>query len=549
MHATQHDYIIVGAGPAGLQLGYFFQQSGRDYVILEAGDSPGTFFKRFPRHRKLISSNKIYTGYSDKVRNLRWDWNSLISDDDSLLFKNYSREYFPPADDMVRYLKDFADRHALRVRYSTRVERIRRDGAFHLRVASGETFSCQRLVMATGVSKPFIPDLPGIEHAESYTEVSIDPENFANQRVLIIGKGNSAFETADNIIGTASRIYICSPTPITLSWKSKFVGHLRAVNNNFVDTYQLKLQNVMLDAKVLRIDKKDRGLHVTFHYAHANDEVEVMEFDRVIVCTGFRFDASVFDDSCRPALVINGRFPAQTSSFESTNVKDLFFGGTLMQERDYKKKQSGFIHGFRHNIQSLSCMLKERYHGVPWPSRRIAASPSALAAAVLERANRAPALWQQTGFLCDVLVRSSDGQSFQYYEDVATQYVHDGSFSRNEEYHVVTLEFGLDIIYASPDPLAVNRIHKDDSQRASLSTGIHPIIRRYSQGQLVAEHHVLEDIIPEWDEPDSHIAPLERHFAHVDPMRGIQAPSTSLGPLSKAPAQAQVSSSGISRSA
>lgn len=527
MQVTQHDYIIVGAGPAGLQLGYFLQQAGRDYLILEAGDSPGTFFKHFPRHRKLISANKIYTGYSDATRNLRWDWNSLISDDDQLLFKNYSREYFPQADDMVRYLKDFANRRALRVRYSTRVERIWRDGAFHLRTAGGEEFSCRRLIMATGL-KPLTPDIPGIEHAESYGEVSIDPENFANQRVLIIGKGNSAFETADNIIGTASRIYVCSPTPITLSWKSKFVGHLRAVNNDFIDTYQLKLQNVMLDAKVVRIEEKDGRLYPTFHYAHADDEVEIMEFDRVITCTGFRFDASVFDESCKPATAIGGRFPAQTSSFESINIKDLFFAGTLMQVRDYKKKQSGFIHGFRHNIQSLSRMLEERYQDVPWPSRRIPATPSALAAAVIERANRSPGLWQQTGFLCDVLVRSSDRRSFQYYEDVATEYAHDGHFSHNDEYHIVTLEFGLDIIYASPDPLAVNRIHKDDVEHASLSTGIHPIVRRYSRGQLVAEHHVLEDIVPEWDEPNSHFAPLERYFAQIKPLRGIPVPPTSL---------------------
>lgn len=536
MQAIQHDYIIVGAGPAGLQLGHFLQQSDRDYVILEAGDSPGTFFKKFPRHRKLISANKVYTGYSDKIRNLRWDWNSLLSDDDSLLFKEYSREYFPHADAMVRYLRDFADRQVLNVRYSTPVERIWRDGAFHLRTAEGETLSCKRLIMATGVSKPYIPDVPGIEHAELYGEVSIDPEDFADQRVLIIGKGNSAFETADNIIGTASRIYVCSPTPITLSWKSKFVGHLRAINNNFIDTYQLKLQNVMLDAKVVRIDKKNGLPHATFHYSHADDEVEVMEFDRVIACTGFRFDTSVFDDSCKPALALNERFPAMTSSFESTNVEDLFFAGTLMQVKDYRKKQSGFIHGFRHNIQSLFHMLEERYHGVPWPSRRIAATPDALAEAVIARANRSPGLWQQTGFLCDVLVRSSDGQSYDYFEDVATEYVHDGRFSYNEEYHVVTLEFGLDIIYGSPDPLAVERIHKDDVERAALSTGIHPIIRRYSHGQLVAEHHVLEDIIPEWDDFHSHIAPLERYFAQREPIHSAQIPPMSVGSLSQAPA-------------
>ena len=41
------DYLVIGAGPAGLQLGYFFEQAGRDYMILEAGLAPGTFFQTF----------------------------------------------------------------------------------------------------------------------------------------------------------------------------------------------------------------------------------------------------------------------------------------------------------------------------------------------------------------------------------------------------------------------------------------------------------------------------------------------------------------------
>ena len=49
-------YLIIGAGPAGLQLGYFFEKTGRDYLILEAGDAPGTYFRSIPGHRTLISS-------------------------------------------------------------------------------------------------------------------------------------------------------------------------------------------------------------------------------------------------------------------------------------------------------------------------------------------------------------------------------------------------------------------------------------------------------------------------------------------------------------
>ncbi|MRW90061.1 SidA/IucD/PvdA family monooxygenase [Duganella sp. FT80W] len=512
-----YDYIIVGAGPAGLQLGYFLKRAGRKFIILESGPSAGTFFKQYPRHRKLISANKVHTGYDDSVRNMRWDWNSLISDDESLLFKHFSREFFPSADVMVDYLQAYAERLDLPVRYDARVEQISRNEHFSVRTADGETVAAHRLVMATGVSQPYIPDIPGVEHAEVYTDVSVEPEDFAGQRVLIVGKGNSAFETADNIIGTASRIYVCSPTPITLAWKSKFVGHLRAVNNNFVDTYQLKLQNVMLDAELVGVKKKQNGkLETTFHYVHADDEVEVMEFDRVILCTGFRFDASLFDASCRPELAIKNRFPAQTSAFESRNVKDLYFAGTIMQERDFKKKQSGFVHGFRHNVEGLFNILESRYFGTPLPAEMLAAHPSKLAAAILARANRSPGIWQQTGFLCDVIVRSADGESYLYHENLPTQYVHDSHLSKNKEYYVVTLEFGIDIIYASPDPLAVERIHKDDVERAHLSTGIHPIIRRYSHGQLQAEHHVVEDIIPEWDEEAVHVKPLEQFLASTE---------------------------------
>ena len=96
------DYLVIGAGPAGLQLDYFLQQAGRDYLILEAGDAPGTFFRTFPRHRSLISVNKPHTGESDPERNLRMDWNLLPSDDPRLLFTNYSERYFPAADDLVR---------------------------------------------------------------------------------------------------------------------------------------------------------------------------------------------------------------------------------------------------------------------------------------------------------------------------------------------------------------------------------------------------------------------------------------------------------------
>ncbi|MCG6136562.1 MAG: NAD(P)-binding domain-containing protein [Nostoc sp. LLA-1] len=501
------DYLIIGAGPAGLQLGYFLEQSNRNYLILEAGDTPGTYFKDFPRHKKLISINKVYTGYENPEINLRWDWNSLLSDSEEMKFKNYSRQYFPHTDDLVRYLGDFASHFKLKIQYNCQVSNIAKSDKFIVVDSNDNVYSADRLIIATGFSQLYLPPIPGIELVDKYTNVSINPEDFANQKVLIIGKGNSGFETADNLVATAALIHIASPNPISLAWKTRYVGHLRAVNNNLLDTYQLKSQNLILDATITKIERQNNKFVVSVIYTHANGEEEDLVYDRVIACTGFRFDDSIFDESCKPQLTINNRFPEQTSSWESTNIKDLYFAGVLMHMRDYKKKQSGFIHGFRYNIQALYQILASKYHHQELLFQVVDCTPDKLTDSIIKRINISSGLWQQTGFLCDLLVINADDKIAKYYEDIPTDYVHDSDLGKHEHYYTITLEFGLDIINASPDLFAIERVHKDDVNNAAQSPSLHPIIRRYSGSTLICEHHVIEDIASEWVE-DVHVQPL-----------------------------------------
>lgn len=34
---SHHEYCVIGAGPGGLQIAYFLQNSGRDYIVYEKG--------------------------------------------------------------------------------------------------------------------------------------------------------------------------------------------------------------------------------------------------------------------------------------------------------------------------------------------------------------------------------------------------------------------------------------------------------------------------------------------------------------------------------
>lgn len=509
---TQYDYVVIGAGPAGLQIAHHLISSRRKVMVLERAAHAGAFFSTFPRHRKLISINKIYTGYDDPEINLRWDWNSLLEDDcKHLRMTGYTQRYFPDADDLVRYLNDYAKRRAIPVSYGEDVLEISKPDAFEIRTRSGGIYSARSVVVATGVSKPYIPQFPGREHIVQYSSMDVNSQHYCGKRVLIVGKGNSAFETADSLIETASMIHLVSPSPLKMAWSTHYVGHLRAVNNNILDTYQLKSQNAILDASIESITESANGLKVSLRYEHAEGEVEDIFYDVVIGCTGFGIDSTIFAKNCLPELTQNDRFPSLTSSWESKNIGGLYFAGTLSQSRDFKKTASGFIHGFRYNVRTLSHLLGQKYHKDPYPSSECQLSVDGLLGAMLRRISQTSSLWQQPGYLCDAYEICTDSGMAILREDLPFDFAQEWLSSTQHDYLLLTLEFGQ-IKYDFP--FAAQRIARDNIDRAAESNFLHPVIRYFTGLNCIAEHHVIEDLAGEWSEPE-HVIPLQKFLASV----------------------------------
>lgn len=491
--STFVDYLIVGAGPAGLQLAYQLDRAGLNYMVVEAADRAGTFFEKFPRHEKLISVNKVHTGYTESEGMLRYDWNSLISDDPEMVFTRYASEYFPNAKVYAQYLQDFAAKMGLRIRYKTRITDVTRchDGYnFEIADEHGMQYACRALVLATGMWDAWTPDIPGIELSENYVDFSVDPQDFVDQRVLILGKSNSAFETADALTSTARSMHVCSPNPIKMAWQTHYVGNLRAVNNNFLDTYLLKGQNSVLDANVDRIEKRNGEYIVDITFSHAGGQRAQFAYDRVLVCTGFKWNGSMFPASCMPETTECGRLPLMTTAWESTNLPHLYFAGTLMQMRDKRKTMSNVIHGFRHNVKALGNLLLSRYENKPLPAEELPRCAKTISRQIIDHVSTRAGMMLQPSFLGEVIVVSESGAT--YYESLPVDYIHESDFREAEDYFVVTMEYG----HACGDPLAVNR--EPDAAKAYNDVYLHPIIRHYSRGELLAEHHVSESLENDW---------------------------------------------------
>ncbi|XP_005100558.2 FAD-dependent oxidoreductase domain-containing protein 2 [Aplysia californica] len=542
-----HDYCVVGAGPSGLQMGYFLESKGRDYVVFERSNSAGSFYETYPRHRKLISINKRHTGQVNPEFNLRHDWNSLLSHDPDLLVTKYSKEMFPHADALLRYLKDYQTKLGIKVQFNTKVHNIHSvpnatapDGhVYRLQDQTDQVYVCRTLIMATGMATPNIPPMKGIELAEGYETMSLDPEDYEGKTVLILGRGNSAFEVANGIYGATNLIHMVARSRVRLAWATHYVGDLRAVNNELLDTYQLKSLDGLLESSLshMVLVKRDDKIHFTYK---ANDftpdrfdNIALREpYDVVIRALGFTFDDTVFNQTA----VSRGKFrakkyPAIKHNYESVDSTGMFYAGTASHSLDFRKSAGGFIHGFRYTARALHRLLEWRYEGVRWPSFTVPRSQ--LLNVIVKRVNEASGTYQMFQVLGDVAVFSEDGLSVTYLEEFPIHLIHELPQRTGIQVFsvlAVVLEYGQNFSGPGNDIFRSDRATGEPSE-AHTSNFLHPVLyfyknlpteemmqardRKSTLPRPDALHHVVEDFTTQFTAQHSHILPLRRFLENI----------------------------------
>jgi thioredoxin reductase len=183
------DLAIVGGGPAGLSAGLEAQSAGLDYVILEQGTLADSI-RRYPRHKLVLGEPVSVPLWGD------------------LWIADASKET------LLRVWETIVESRELRLRSGHRVQEVTTEGGVFL--LRGETFAvhARSVILALGRrGTPRRLGVPGEESNRVFYDI-VEMEAFRGQRVLVVGGGDSALESA---IGLAHQ----TETAVTLSYRGR----------------------------------------------------------------------------------------------------------------------------------------------------------------------------------------------------------------------------------------------------------------------------------------------------------------------------------------
>lgn len=409
----EYPVVLVGSGPGGLQLSCALSELGVRHAVLSRDPSAGGMFRRFPFFQRLLSWTKPYAPCPRTEREYeRYDWNSLISETPEqrglmpTLMDGTSS--FPSRPEMERNLALFAERTGVSVRYGCEWQATRREADGFVLVTSDGEYRCRVAVFAVGVAEPWRPDTPGMELAPHYADTR-PAQSYADRRIFIVGKENSAFELASGFLQWAKRIILASPSPTKLSVNTNSLVGVRA---RYVQPYEDHVLGggvLILNAAIQEIARDAGGFRVRVRKSNTNEEMS-FDVDDVIAATGW---VPPLRDLPELGVVTFGRnkLPALTPFWESVSAKGIYFAGTIMQASAGLKKNgipsnSGAVNGHRYNARVLARHIARTHFGIEPPRPEIHRSD--VVPLLMRELDHGPELWHQRSYLCRVVSVTPD---------------------------------------------------------------------------------------------------------------------------------------------
>jgi putative flavoprotein involved in K+ transport len=175
-----YQVVIIGAGQAGLSMGYYLKKEGIPFIILDGNKRVGDSWRK--RYQSLV----LFTPRR---------YSSLPG-----LPLSGEPEGFPTKDELAEYFLKYISHFDLPIKNNVQVQLLTKmNGTFQMITNQGD-ISATNVIVATGAfQKPYIPqvfesqdNLPSQLHSSEYSS----PKDMNGDSVLVVGGGNSGAQIA-----------------------------------------------------------------------------------------------------------------------------------------------------------------------------------------------------------------------------------------------------------------------------------------------------------------------------------------------------------------
>ncbi len=244
------DVVVVGAGPAGISATLAAKKHGLSSVTLEQDSLGGTVYT-FPRSKIVMTAPmnlplygkvKLYDTSKDELLNL---WEKVIL------------------------------QHNLTIHEQTKVESITltQDETFKVVTNTGDEYICNNVLLAIGRrGTPRKLEVPGEESTKVAYRL-LEPERITDKKVIVVGGGDSAIESA---------VLLKDTNEVILSYRKDKFSRLKPKNKEQIEAcIDNNTINVMFNSNIVSINDKS-----VLMKTGTDDNVAEIENDLVYIFAG-----------------------------------------------------------------------------------------------------------------------------------------------------------------------------------------------------------------------------------------------------------------------
>lgn len=216
-----YDVVIVGAGPAGISASLTAKARGLKFITLDQDSVGGTVYN-FPR-AKIVMTAPMHLPLYGKVK-----------------------LYDTSKDELLSIWQDALRRNDISITEYTKVEGIQPEGnLFRVSTNRGVEYLTQTVLLAIGRrGSPRKLGIPG-EGLQKVAYRLLEPERIVGKRVVVVGGGDSAIESA---------LLLCEQNHVILSYRGNAFSRLKVKNRERINEAMEKGSvQVIFNSNLLKI--------------------------------------------------------------------------------------------------------------------------------------------------------------------------------------------------------------------------------------------------------------------------------------------------------